>query len=436
MFLTRDIFLKYQVYFLKEFEYFCYKLSSCFFFWGLMHKNFGILRIVTEMNQEKPTIAHFVSQFLFLTGSWIYTQLINLKSYRSFVLTLELENQEQFPFEDVYCYSQPVKGNRLWQIAMRKVYEAVTHSQVHYFTDVILTQRTRLLHAHFGTEGYYRLGLQQKVSLPLITTFYGADMSKLPNTKPKWRKRYRFLFEVGSLFLAEGPYMAQALVDLGCPPQKVRVQHLGVDMQRITFKLRQIQKGEPVRILMASSFREKKGIPFGIKAFARAVCKFSNMELRIIGGAITANDHRLMTHCRRLALNEGVADKVNFLGYLLYKDYLNEIDSAHVFMAPSIRASDGDTEGGAPVSIIEASAAGMPVIATYHCDIPNVIIDGETGLLVPECDIQTLTEAILMLADSPDSWIVMGKAGRNRVEKEFNVIKQVLRLEKIYKEFI
>jgi len=142
--------------------------------------------------------------------------------------------------------------------------------------------------------------------------------------------------------------MDQALVDLRCPPQKVRIHHLGVDVKRIRFIPRQIQEGKPVCILMFSSFGEEKEIHFGI----------------------------------------------------------------------------------------EMSAAGIPVIANHHCDIPNVIIDGETGLLAPERDVQALTEVILTLASSPDSWILMGKAGCKRIEKEFDCIKQVLRLEKIYKEFI
>ena len=399
----------------------------------------GIERSLIEIVQnsattknEIPTVGHFVRPYLFQTGTWIYTQLINMKRYRPFVLTSALENQDQFPFDKVYYYAQPFKGSRRWQIALRKGYEALTRGLERYYAEVIKVHKAQLLHAHFGTEGYNNLGIQKKTALPLVTTFYGLDVSKRPKERPKWRERYRLLFDAGALFLAEGPFMAQALVDLGCPARKVRIQHLGVDVQRLQFMPRSRGDGQRVRILMACSFREKKGIPYGIEAFAKAVRKYPNMELRIIGGAKTRSERRLMERCKGIALREGIAKRVGFLGYIPYSDYLKETTAAHIFLAPSVRARDGDTEGGAPVSVIEASAAGLPVIATRHCDIPNVIIDDETGVLVPERDIEALAEAILSLACAPESWPALGEAGRRRVEKEFDLLQQVWRLESIY----
>jgi colanic acid/amylovoran biosynthesis glycosyltransferase len=381
-------------------------------------------------------VAHFISSYLFITGSWIYTQLVNMKRYSPFVITRQLENLGEFPFDAVYCHSRRFGANSFLQRASNKVYEIIFRSYERYCIRMIRDKGAKLLHAHFGTEGYYHLAVQRAIDIPMITTFYGADMSRLPYENPKWRRRYKKLFAEGSLFLAEGPFMAKALVDLGCSPDKVRVQHLGVDVNRIPFLPRLLKNGEPVRILMAASFREKKGIPYGISAFAKALKKFPDMELRIIGGAKTTEENEFMMSCRKLAENEGIADKVFFLGYLLYSDYLKETEAAHIFLAPSVRASNGDTEGGAPVAVIEASAAGMPVVATRHCDIPNVIIDGETGLLVAERDADALADAILKMASAPESWGSFGAAGRRRVEKEFDVFKQVARLENIYDEVV
>jgi len=387
-------------------------------------------------NSASPAVAHFVHSYLFITGSWIYTQLLNMKRFKPFVITRNLENLDEFPFKDIHFHRPPIDGNHLWQIAIRKIFEIVTRSYEQYCVHTIRAKQARLLHAHFGTEGYYHLGVQRKVKVPLITTFYGADMSQLPQSRPKWKTRYKRLFEAGTLFLAEGPYMAQALVDLGCPPEKARVQHLGVDVQRIPFIPRQLKEDEPVRILMTGSFREKKGIPYGVEAFSLAVRKYGKMELRIIGGAKTRAEQRLMAHCKTIAQKEGVAEKVTFLGYIPYSEYLNETAAAHLFLAPSVRAVDGDTEGGAPVSVIEASAAGMPIIATNHCDIPNVVVNGQTGMLVAERDVEALAKVILQMAGAPESWVTFGMAGRKRVEKEFDVIKQVKRLENIYSNVI
>ena len=78
----------------------------------------------------------------------------------------------------------------------------------------------------------------------------------------------------------------------------------------------------------------------------------------------------------------------------------------------------------------------MPVVGTKHCDIPNVVVDGESGLLVPERDVAALTDAILKMASSPESWVAFASAGRKRVEEEFDVFKQVARLERIYSQFV
>jgi colanic acid/amylovoran biosynthesis glycosyltransferase len=183
---------------------------------------------------------------------------------------------------------------------------------------------------------------------------------------------------------------------------------------------------------MAASFREKKGIPYAIKAFASAIQKFPRMELRIIGGAQSANEQRLLKHCKALAKHESITHKVYFLGYLNYEQYLQEAEHAHIFLAPSVTAQNGDTEGGAPVSVIEASAFGMPVIASRHCDIPEVIKDGESGILVDERDVDGLTKAILELATSPNQWAKMGRVGRRHIESEYDINKQVAKLEDIY----
>ena len=388
------------------------------------------------MHTKKPVVAHFISSYLFQTGSWIYTQLVNLRTYRPFVLTSMLINEQQFPFDAVYCYQQPFTGKRFWHVAARKAHEAITHARKHYYIEKIKAEGAKLLHAHFGDEGYHNLDIAKQLHLPMVTTFYGYDVSMLPASYPYWRRRFRRLFDQGTLFLVEGSYMAQSLVDLGCPPSKVRVQHLGVDVERIQFAERVKGANDPVRFLIAASFREKKGIPFAIQAFASVVHKLPNMELRIVGGANSRNELALMTQCRTLAASAGMMNKVYFLGSLPYESYLQELERSHIFLAPSVRARNGDTEGGAPVAVIEALARGMPVIASRHCDIPEVVQDRLSGILVEERDVQGLAKAMEELASTPEVWPNMGKIGRQHIEQEYNLHKQIEKLEGIYDELV
>jgi len=388
------------------------------------------------MNNNRPVVAHFIRNYLFPTGSWIYTQLVNIRDYRPIVLTSTLINQKQFPFKAVYTYPQPFLGKRLWHVAARKMFEDITHARRNYYIDIIKDQESKILHAHFGDEGYHNLSVAKAFQLPIITTFYGYDISMLPKSYPYWRKRYKRLFTKGTLFLAEGSYMAQSLVDLGCQPEKVRVQHLGVDVERIQFGKRVKDAKDPVRFLLVASFREKKGIPIAIQAFISAEKKQPNIQLRILGGANSREEHALLVECTALVARGGVADKVSFLGYLPYNLYLKEMEEAHIFLAPSVKAGNGDTEGGAPVALIEALARGMPAIASRHCDIPEVVQDRVSGILVAERDVEGLSREMLELASSPEVWFEMGRAGRKHIEQKYNLRKQIKRLEMIYDEFV
>ncbi|MCZ6786716.1 MAG: glycosyltransferase, partial [Planctomycetota bacterium] len=92
--------------------------------------------------------------------------------------------------------------------------------------------------------------------------------------------------------------------------------------------------------------------------------------------------------------------------------------------------------GGAPVSIIEASATAMPVLSTTHCDIPEVVIDGETGVLAPERDVGALAAGLERLVARSDDWKRLGEAARRRMDAEFDVRSQAARLAALYRELV
>ena len=102
------------------------------------------------------------------------------------------------------------------------------------------------------------------------------------------------------------------------------------------------------------------------------------------------------------------------------------------FILSNIIAQNGDTEGGAPVAILEAQATGLPVILSYHADIPEVVVDGRSALLVPELDVETLARHLECLIGHQDVWGAMGRAGQEYMEQEYDVMVQVGKLEKIY----
>jgi colanic acid/amylovoran biosynthesis glycosyltransferase len=99
-------------------------------------------------------------------------------------------------------------------------------------------------------------------------------------------------------------------------------------------------------------------------------------------------------------------------------------------------ASDGDTEGGAPISIIEMLASGMMVVSTHHCDIPGVIQHGVSGMLAGERRPEELAQHLKWLIEHPQAWPAMLDAGRKHVEQKFNARVQGLRLMAIYEDLV
>ena len=116
----------------------------------------------------------------------------------------------------------------------------------------------------------------------------------------------------------------------------------------------------------------------------------------------------------------GVSDRVRFTGGLPHARVQAELDAAHVFVLPSVTASDGDMEG-VPVALMEAMAAGLPVLSTTHSGIPELIEHDASGLLAPERDPQQLAANMRALALAPQRWPAMGAAGAKRVRDEFDL---------------
>ena len=371
----------------------------------------------------KNVVAHLTRVYLPLTETWLYhNQIINLKRYKPIIITQSTLNLDKFPTQNVYSLPKHSYISKIFKIMIMML--TWSYSTRH-FEKVIKENNAKLLHAHFGTMGVRYLKLKKNLNLPMITTFYGHDVS-IVQRKSYWKKRYIQLFQEGELFLTEGNNMKNELIKLGCPENKIIIQHLGVDLNMFDFIPRTLPEDGNIIILIAGSFREKKGIPYAIEAFAKVKENHPTIQLRILG------DGEMRNQIESLIAELDMLDSVTILGYQSYDVFLKEMTNAHIFMQPSITAQDGDTEGGAPVAILEAQATGLPVISSYHADIPEVVVDGKSALLAPEKDVEMLTKHLEYLVEHPDVWEEMGRAGREHVEQEYDVLMQVEKLEKIY----
>ena len=376
---------------------------------------------------DRPTVAHVVMPYLFGTGSWVYGQLVHMRRHRPIVLTDGTENLDVFPFDPVYAY-EGVSAAKKAILCLSK--GRVSGGLEPYFEQVLRRQHVRLMHVHFGDDAVGMLETKRAAGLPMVTAFYGADVSQVPRD-PTRRLKYQELFAEGELFLAEGHALRQALLNLGCPSEKAVVQRLGVDVDSLPFVARRPDASGAVKILIAATFREKKGIPDALRAVERVRRHSPRLEVTLIGDAGSKPGDQ-EEKARILEILERLRGTVTWTKFIPYPLFREALFKHHVFLSPSVTAKDGDSEGGAPVSLIEAQATGMPIVSTFHADIPEVVIPGESALLSPERDVDGLAENLARLVAEPRKWEAMGKAGRAHVEAQHNVRVQVARLEELY----
>ena len=125
-----------------------------------------------------------------------------------------------------------------------------------------------------------------------------------------------------------------------------------------------------------------------------------------------------MAEAKRLAQGLALADRVRFLGLQTPTAIAAWMGRSRALLQHSLTGPDGDQEG-APVVVMEAQLSGLPVVASRHAGIPELVIDGQTGLLVDEGDGQAMATAIARLGQDAALAARLGQAGRQRCLQRF-----------------
>jgi colanic acid/amylovoran biosynthesis glycosyltransferase len=281
-----------------------------------------------------------------------------------------------------------------------------------------------LVHAHFGTDGLLALPLAEALGVPLVTTLHGHEVSRtrrrlLLSGRLSWM-RYallrRRLVERGRLFLAASEAVRRRALDSGYPPERTIVHYNGVDTARFH------PSGappEPGLVLHVGRLVEKKGTADLLEAFAAV----RGATLVVIG------DGPLRASLERRARPLGAS--VRFLGALPPAELLGWMQKAWLLATPSVTAGDGDSEG-LPTVLCEAAAVGLPAVATRHSGIPEIVADGETGLLCAERDPAALARNLSALLGDPALRERLSASAFRRARRLFDLRLQTERLERHY----
>ncbi|MDJ0674327.1 MAG: glycosyltransferase [Calothrix sp. MO_167.B42] len=286
-----------------------------------------------------------------------------------------------------------------------------------------------IIHCQFGTLGPVALMLRQAgiIQGKIVTTFRGIDISKY--VREQGIHVYKSLFAQGDFFLANCEFFQNRALVLGCNPQKILVHGSGIDCQKFTYKPRLFPEDGRVKIATIGRLVEKKGIEYAIGAVAKVAQTYPNIELNIMG------DGPLRTHLQQLITELKLNNIVKLLGWQEQPKIIEILNNSHIFIAPSVTASDGNQD--APVNTLkEAMAMGLPVISTFHGGIPELVENQVSGLLVPERDSDAIANKLNYLISHPQVWQSMGTAGRIRVEEKYDMNKLNDELVEIYAKLL
>jgi colanic acid/amylovoran/stewartan biosynthesis glycosyltransferase WcaL/AmsK/CpsK len=359
-------------------------------------------------------IAVVVGSWLPFSETFIFDLLRRQRLTRAWVIAgARTKDAERFPYAPV-THLGPIE-----RLGFR-------HAGLAPGVDRVLERSAaRLVLAHFGLNGAFVLPFARRRGLPLVVMFHGHDVGGLlacNRATPRYfryQRTARELFDYASLLLCASEDLRQNLLACGAPEHKLAVHHLGIDVEHLQPASREAR---PPTVLMVGRCVEKKGMSYGLRAFCRLRERVPEARLRIIG------DGPLRPRLLREASALGVAEATTFLGSLAHARVLDEMRRALVLITPSITTARGDRESGVIV-LKEAGALGLPVVATRHGGIPEIVEHERTGLLVEERSVPELAEALVCLFQRPELAARLGGAARQKVLGAYDNRTRVPRFE-------
>ncbi len=208
---------------------------------------------------------------------------------------------------------------------------------------------------------------------------------------------------------------------------KFYIVHCGVSLEQ--FQPRPTPTHKTPIIFSVAQFAERKGYPYLIEACRLLHERGYDFEC-LIGG-----DGEQRPLLEKMIAEYQLQAKVKLLG-LIYQEKLPDVlNQADMFVLPCITAKNGDKDG-VPVVLMESMAREIPVISTYVSGIPELIDHEQNGLLVPEKDAAALANAIQQLLDKPELGRPWGQHGRQKIEREFNIIHSGAKMAELFERYV
>ncbi len=373
-------------------------------------------------------VASYVATFLKPEMHHVYRQITALHRWRTEVWCQKSENAARFAFSPLHVMPKPLTHQlrRWWQKSVRRGPVVMYRGEARRLLAQMQKAGARVIHVYFGHMGVHLLPLLEASPIPVVVSFHGAD-AQVDLDQPKFLAAMRKVFALARLLIVRSHSLADRLVAEGADKAKIRVHRAGVPLGDIPFRQREAPSDEAWRCVQAGRLIEKKGLGTTLRAFAEFSQKYPKATLTLAG------EGELRTSLWKLAQELGIAERVKLTGFLGQQELRAIYAQAHLFLHPSQVGKDGNQEG-VPNSMLEAMASGLPILATTHGGIPEAVVHGESGLLVPERDHASLAAEMLALTADPARYARMSRTAAEHVARTFDIKASATVLEGIYDE--
>jgi colanic acid/amylovoran biosynthesis glycosyltransferase len=280
-----------------------------------------------------------------------------------------------------------------------------------------------IVHCQFGHNGKLgailkRLGLQKRV----VVTFHGWDIRAALESGGAL---YGELWDQADCLIAISKYNRDHLLRFGGDPKKIVYHPVGIDCKRFVYQPRSTERGQPIRLLSVARLVEEKGLEFGIRALHRLTKETPQLQIRydIIG------EGPLRENLQRLLRELGLVHQVRLLGAKTQGEVIQALLESDILLAPSLAEA-------LPVSLMEAHAVGLPVVATAVGSVDQIVQHGKSGFLASPGDVSALCRHLSDLIQHSELRANMGRCGRAHVEQHYDIERLNDRLVNLYENLL
>jgi len=355
-----------------------------------------------------------------LTETFIRAHIENLDGQIFYLYGWELDFKTEEDIALIDVYKPKPKGlQRLKTVLPHYLYFRLAQKEKQAYTKEALIKRYMKEHqidvvlAEYGTTGSWMAPICKVLGTPLIAHFHGFDASRY-DVLERYKQGYQLMFKVAQHIIVVSHAMAKVLIKQGCPEDKLVLNTYGPhpDYNKIT-----ADYGSDY-IISVGRHTYKKAPYLTILAFQKVLVDYPHLKLKMIGTG------ELFDVSQNLVKSLGLEQQIILLGGLERREIIHELSTAFLCVQHSLVAYNGDSEG-TPVGIIEAMAAGLPIVSTRHAGIPDVVIEGETGFLVDENDIEAMAKHIISLVEDRALAKLMGERGKDRIKENHTMEKHL-----------